>query len=483
MSRPRLHRPPRAAKEKDVTNLGSASRARFLAISLGSLALITIGCGGGGHTAPDAFTLDLFPNQPDMVPLPDVISTSDGQGHDGGVGNDGTPTGDSVVPTDNIVPPNDVPVQPDGPFATATHEAFPQVPNNGGKRLQNPKIVTVTFENYAHKDDVESWGDFVVGSQWITTVGADYGIGQGTHVAKVVIPASVYVPPNNLQDSAIQQFLLNQLEQSATNQVMVNGQPGAFPLPDDPNNSDYLYMIYYPQNVSINLQGAQSCQFFGGYHADTQDTNYHVAYAVLPDCGDMGPGFPAIDEIWIAASHELMEAATDAYQQDPAYDLMDDYNPWTFFPGEIGDLCAQEFTAESTFYLQRIWSNTAAAAGTDPCIPADNTKPYYNVSASPNQTQVLSAGQSVTYTLTGWSTQPIGDWYIQTVPGLSSFNPQVQLSSQTINNGKTVTMTVTVPNGTPSQSLASVMIISAVSQSDYTIWPVALYVCNSGDNC
>src|SRR5206468_781854 len=93
--------------QTNVTHLGSASRARFLAISLGSLALITIGCGGGGHTAPDAFTLDLFPGTPDMQALPDVAPNDTGQGGVDGSRNDGG-SGNDVA--NDSTPPNDVPV-------------------------------------------------------------------------------------------------------------------------------------------------------------------------------------------------------------------------------------------------------------------------------------------------------------------------------------------------------------------------------------
>ncbi len=448
---------------------------RLLVASLAPLVAAMIGCGGHTGSTPDAGGHDgMVQPHPDGGPSSDGRPSPDGSPPDqmgGGDTQTGSDSGSDSGPADGSPadmilgdrqPPPDGPPPIDGPFMTAPHAPFPQVPNGGGHTLKHPKLVTITFQGYPHKDEVEAFGDFIVSSRWLETVGADYGIGAGTHVQKVVLTDT---PPVQIDDSQIQQFLLGKLAD------------GTLPMPDDPASSDFLYMIYYPQSTTITLQGAQSCQFFGGYHQDMGNAQVHAAYAVIPDCGG-GMVLSAIQEITVAASHEFIEAATDAFpQQQEAYVLQDFLNPWSFMPGEVGDLCAFKFTQEGNFAVQRIWSNTAAAASSEPCIPADPQAPYFNVSPSPAESQGVSAGQSITFQITGWSTKPVPNWSLQLIETMGDFQPQVQLDRQTINNGVTANLTITVPPGTPQQSGAILLLISASQgEQDFNIWPIAVFV-------
>ena len=60
-------------------------------------------------------------------------------------------------------------------------------------------------------------------------------------------------------------------------------------------------------------------------------------------------------------------------------------------------------------------------------------------------------GSTVTFTLTGWSTAPTADWKISVDAAynsdLTAMQTKPQLSADMINNGKTVTLTLTVPAG------------------------------------
>src|SRR5262245_1684496 len=63
-----------------------------------------------------------------------------------------------------------------GGFVTADHEPFPQLENAGGPILEHAQLVTVTYPDYPYTADVEAFGDWVVGSDWLTIVGAEYGV-------------------------------------------------------------------------------------------------------------------------------------------------------------------------------------------------------------------------------------------------------------------------------------------------------------------
>jgi hypothetical protein len=97
--------------------------------------------------------------------------------------------------------------------------------------------------------------------------------------------------------------------------------------------------------------------------------------------------------------------------------------------------------------------------------------PYYNVTTSHSW---FSTSGETTITLTGWSTAPTANWQIVASAGPRSSQlaaPAVSLSCAdttrvngtaycTINRGKTVTLHVTLPAGTPSKTYATVRVSS-----------------------
>src|SRR5450432_823716 len=79
-------------------------------------------------------------------------------------------------------------------FSTAAHTPYPQALPHGGKILPHVQLVTITYSDYKYGAMVQAFGDAVVQSTWFTAVGAEYGVGAGTHAAKIVLgtsPASI----------------------------------------------------------------------------------------------------------------------------------------------------------------------------------------------------------------------------------------------------------------------------------------------------
>ena len=140
------------------------------------------------------------------------------------------------------------------------------------------------------------------------------------------------------------------------------------------------------------------CVDFGGYHSaiqlDAAHNNAVVAYAVVPRCANFD-GFKGIDAVTAAASHEIAEAATDPFLD--AYISTDNaHRYWSTIlgGGEVGDMCAQNLGSfvkfpELPYLVQRIWSNKAAVAGTDPCTPVPTGEVYFNtIPDSPDTLQL-----------------------------------------------------------------------------------------------
>jgi hypothetical protein len=119
--------------------------------------------------------------------------------------------------------------------------------------------------------------------------GSNQTISRGTYYGQVQI-----APKNKSLDLSD-----DQIHRELKYQISI----GALP-PEAPN---MRYMIYFPSDITINLDGLISCQDFGAYHyaTRTHENPSNIFYTVEPDCN---AGF---DYITYAASHEFAEATTD----------------------------------------------------------------------------------------------------------------------------------------------------------------------------
>src|SRR5262249_23259800 len=152
-----------------------------------------------------------------------------------------------------------------------------------------------------------------------------------------------------------------------------------------PADDNTIYTVFFPEPVTLSLDNQKSCKEFGGYHSSTMQNGQAVIFAALPRCPlpmMMVPQMSKLDLVTSATSHELIEASTDPQPKiTPTYAFVDDEHFYwkDFFLSEVGDMCAQEpfafFTPTDVGYMvQRSWSNQAAKAGHDPCVPADPTE-------------------------------------------------------------------------------------------------------------
>jgi hypothetical protein len=128
-------------------------------------------------------------------------------------------------------------------------------------------------------------------------------------------------------------------------------------------------MIYFPSDITINLDGLISCQDFGAYHyaVKSHESPSNIFYTVEPDCN---AGF---DYITYAASHEFAEATTDNIPtpgDDPAYP-----QAWNTSDGyEIADLC-EGYTgtltdATASYEVTQVYLNN-----TEGCSTGNYTSP------------------------------------------------------------------------------------------------------------
>jgi hypothetical protein len=308
--------------------------------------------------------------------------------------------------------------QPDGPFVSAHHAAFPQIPYQKGGIIAAPELVTVTFPGDPLTSELVAFGSTVEDSTWWTTVIKGYCAGAtcihaGAPASSVVYPtapAKSYTDSTQGGPSSLQAWLASALES------------GALPPPAAGEISNTLYLLYFPASTVISLDGESGCEFADGYHAAMKYNGQQVPYAVISECPGAGMGTPPITTLQgttITAAHEILEAATDPSDISTGYYLNLD-NPGTYGwndveGGEVADMCVDVFGfdqdewSEGAFTVQRIWSNAQAAAGGDPCAPTTTKFVYFN--AAPEKSYfVLDVGSSVTFEIDAFSVAPREDW-------------------------------------------------------------------------
>jgi hypothetical protein len=343
--------------------------------------------------------------------------------------------------------------------------AFPPVPrvvnDNGGAVLTAPLFVPVFFHNFDATTRVKLL-DFLgkVGATdyWKQTT-SEYGVG----------PASV-ADPVDLSESASGTIASGVID--AWLAAKLNHDDPAFPAPTDQT----IYVLHYPSGVSVTMSNngttSTSCDAFGAYHGDLRLDAGHgyqnVAYAVMPTCARFGSR-TGLDAFTASESHELIEAATDPYPRyDPGFSSPDsDHEYWAFLlgGGEAGDLCAQDplaFTrfTELPYTVQRSWSNKAALAGHDPCVPALAGEVYFNAAPVLADTITLAGqitlpgvqlavGQQKSIPIQLWSDGPTsGPWTVMvrdasTLLGMPA-SLSLRLDRTSGKNGDVLNLTVKV---------------------------------------
>jgi len=308
----------------------------------------------------------------------------------------------------------------------APHPPAPQAVTLGGPVMADPVIVPIYFaaDDQSLLAGVTDFINQVGDTEYWAATTAEYGVGPASSLPPIILDETA---PNAIDDTEIQALIADK----------INAGDPAFPT----TTENTLYAIYFPFNTTVTADfgGGTSvgCQDFGAYHSnlflDGAHGNLAVPYAVMPRCGDWGQ-FTGVDALTIPSSHEFIEAATDPLPLNtPAYGQTDDdHIIWALLlGGEVGDLCAQDYSAYTTFPgdieygVQRSWSNAAAAASHHPCAPSPAGQVYFNASVAAEDSINLGqgfftkgiiapVGQAVTVDVPLFSDGPTdGPWYVE----------------------------------------------------------------------
>ena len=368
-------------------------------------------------------------------------------------------------------------------FVVASHPAWTHVPDNGGPVLDAPELLVITFSvdatgndgGYPFESDMGGLGNWIVGSTWLTSVGTEYGVNSATAAVPVRLTNP---PPAQLSDTGIRALL----EQGMT--------AGTIPVPD---NSERIYMLFLPADVTVSSPSfnGTGCVDFEGYHwmasLSVNGTSYDVPYAVILDCNLAGAGLTEQQQIEVAASHEFIEASTDpSPESNPAFEIVDNADPWHAFGGEVADLCVSDNMRAfgTTYTVQRSWSNTAAQGDGSPCAPAltigtpPSPRTFLGVAPIAPHVLTVTAGQTTNITLEGWSTADhILDWPVAATVVKSDLNLAPTVTPSSVNNGTTATLSIPIPSNAPSGDQALLWVYTTQgTQNDAQWWPLVLQV-------
>jgi hypothetical protein len=351
------------------------------------------------------------------------------------------------------------------------------VVNAGGPVGTAPTLVPVFFPSTTLKAELADFLAKWAASPYWNQMGADYGIGPANVAPPITMPEdptpTVHLdspfapfdgptPPgvlNGIDDNDIKALLAERVKNDAA-------EWGTADL-------KRMYVFFLPEATLINYKtdpGVLCSDGSGGYHsAGLVDGTPNLAYAIIPNCRYylVDPAHGPKDSpyelgnLTAVTTHEVMEGLADLLISfgKPAYSATSKgFLEWevTNAGGEIGDMCARGIGGVAGFtyqppgfpyLLQRMWSNSSAAAGHDPCVPAPPGA-YFNSApvlpdvltlppqATPFGTEVsahtvrIPVGQTVTVPVQLFSDGPTdGEWTVQAfdstamVAGLLPTNP------------------------------------------------------------
>jgi hypothetical protein len=337
-----------------------------------------------------------------------------------------------------------------GPFTTAAHRAWPTLVNTGSV-MSAPRFVLIlpSNEDAADATTFESFAASIPTSAWYAGWSADYALGAARPT--VTIAGGALTPGTVVDEPSGAAYI---------DAALATADPALAP------DGNTFYFMFLPAGVT--------------YIHETQATSIEGHHWALGTLGDgwgvveRNPaGASAMRALQAVASHEFAEAATDTgagfKNVVPASGPVWKFDSWDAWEGvgtksgyiENGDYCAGMRSFEGAFTYQPIYTNTAAAAGGDPCVPASPVA-YFNVTTELDW-YAADAGSTLEIPITGWTTEATDDFWIEADTASQSdgtlvFTPTVQTpragrlngtAAPLLNNGEAATILVDIPGNAP----------------------------------
>jgi hypothetical protein len=411
-------------------------RALFrTSLLLALAAVFGAGCGSSTQLGEDASTN----GEPDgSVSSPDASSNVPPDAGTTGTPDSGVDAGAGVDSGPLIPPP------------------VPQVVDLGGTELLTPKVQLVGYASDTFLTSVDAmiteYG--MTTNEWATQVG-EYGIGAFTKLPTISMSGT---PPASFDD--------NTGTVTPFEKMIAMNVSGANPAwaPADGNT---MYVFLLPLGTDIN-SGGNCCTGFLGYHYEAPLTTGSAPYAVVCHCAaQTGDPITPLQYVTTTVNHEMVETATDPYpNSNPAYYQTDNADlVWTDATGgEIADMCEYNTDSNylppgSTYMIQRTWSNAAATAGTNPCIPVPASGPYFNAYAIYSDTITVSGATTTGVKIAKGQSRTI-KVLLQSPGGSAPWNVQAWDMNNYLGNTANTTVTLDKASGSDGTVLNLTIMVS-----------------------
>jgi hypothetical protein len=384
---------------------------------------------------------------------------------------------------------------PDFGAPSTTYPAYPvptlpQIQRGPGSTLTDITVVPVVYAGDPGAADVPAFlAKYAASAEWNASVG-EYGGKTMTVGATVTLSEAA---PTTMGAKDFVSFL----------QAKLDGTHPEWGPTDNATFQRTIYLLIYPSGTTLSdVPGRSTCVDFFGFHSAVAPR--------LPDGGLPPPGANPVPIVFAAAarcaatgytdaqtlsamiSHELIEATLSP--TGPGYGQVDTpHQPWAvgMHGSEAADLCNVQGSywepPDVGFTIARAWSNAAAAAGHDPCVPGPAGEAYFGSFIAPSdQFPIAGApgapmmggvsvpvGQTRTVDVFLFSDRAVtGPWDVHAVEvSMSPSNPpalSLSLDRTSGVNGEKVHLTITA-NKSVTQGLTAVMLSSKLGTRE-TLW-------------
>lgn len=376
-----------------------------------------------------------------------------------------------------------------GPYPAVAPDVG-HIVDQGGTLLTSPKIVTVTWTADPNEAALEDFGDKLGASAYWQQVLADYGVGPGTSGPANHVRVST-PPPDTIEVTDLEAWFAQQVQDPAT-----SGWPAW--------DAQTSYVVYVPTATHLTSGGADTCTLHASLHSEVQVGDHPATYVFIDEA--CNGSLSVLDAATSEASHEIIEDVTNPFPYSgKAYIGFDaPHLAWAMMVGqqddEIGDTCEDladaVFTgpADLPYALQRMWSNSSAAAGRSPCVP-QSAEPYFNVTPTAQETvnvlvgvaqtpatalgYEVPVGSSKTFGVSYYSDAPTGLWNLAAVEGNgvdapASSHVTLGVARGTGANGQQDEVTVTVTSPPDGGNALLVTLVSSAQGHTTHYFPVLI---------
>lgn len=315
------------------------------------------------------------------------------------------------------------------------HPPLLQITSQGGPVLAAPGLYSIVWSgDEALGARMDSFYAGMFSSDYWSSRLGEYGVGSGEARGVTVFTGAV---PASVDEKTLGK--------------LVDAHSGA----DWPALAgDGAYVLFLPVAASTPDACAQSL----GYHGESPSKR--LPFAAVLQC----PGTPVSE----TASHEAAEVATDPHPHGPRGYIVNGV--------EIADACVGSPYSLNGTPVARLYSNLVAARGDqDPCGPAPDARPFFNVALLPSSVAVHTDAQgngTADLSIEPFAYGDVGpiDWQVVANYGAPVDGIAFAPASGRANAGDTIAVHLTVGFGAPFTTMPLTVYATA-----HTTWQNAWY--------